>query len=282
MVTSTDPNGVLELIERHQGKQGSIIAILEDIQASYNYLPKEALELVAQKTDHSLVDLYALATFYTSFSLEPRGEHLVSVCVGTACHVRGAPSVLDECEHTLEVKSGQTTEDRSFTLTTVNCLGACALGPVAVMDGEYYRNVKKSQVPGMIKACQHADHYGPNIEIDEALVLHALCPSCNRSLMTTEHTLDDFPMIHVSVSFGDKHGWMRLSSVWGDNRIFSEHEIPLDTLVHFFCPRCHAALRSTTTCAKCEAPTIPLLNKGGGIIKLCTRRGCTEHMFDLA
>jgi len=270
------------LIERHNDKQGSIIAILEDIQASYNYLPKEALETVARETGHSLVDLYGLATFYTSFSLEQRGEHLVSVCVGTACHVRGAPRVLDEFEHTLEVKAGLTTEDRGFTLTTVNCLGACALGPVAVMDGEYYRNVKKNSVPGMVHACRNGNHRGSAIDPDEILRIHALCPSCNRSMMSSEHELDGHPMIHVSVSFGDKHGWMRLSSVWGDERIFSKHEIPQDTLVHFFCPRCHAELRSTIPCPKCNAPTIPLLNKGGGIIKMCSRRGCKEHLFDLS
>ena len=81
---------------------------------------------MADRTGHSLVDIYGVATFYKSFSLEPRGRHLVSVCMGTACHVRGAPRVLDEFEKTLEIKAGQTTPDRDFSLTTVNCLGACA------------------------------------------------------------------------------------------------------------------------------------------------------------
>jgi NADH-quinone oxidoreductase subunit E len=279
-MTSLDPGAILEIIDKRNGAQGSIIAILEDIQASYNYLPREALQIVAKRTGHSLVDLYGVATFYTSFSLEPRGEHLVSVCLGTACHVRGAPQILEAFEDNLRVAAGETTEDRSFTLTTVNCLGACALGPVAVMDGEYCRNVKKSQVPSMVRACRCGsltNHSDP----EEALGLHAVCPRCNRSLMVPDHTLDGHPMIHVTASFGRKHGWIRLSSILDDHRIQSEHEIPDNTLVDFFCPRCHAELRSPKLCPLCDAPMIPLLNRKGGMITLCSRRGCQEQTLDL-
>jgi NADH:ubiquinone oxidoreductase subunit E len=281
MKDSVNPGSVLELIDKHDGQRGSIIAILEDIQASYNYLPKDALEIVAKRTGHSLVDLYGIATFYTSFSLEPRGKHLVSVCMGTACHVRGAPDILEGFETTLEVKPGQTTGDRSFTLTTVNCLGACALGPVSVMDGEYCRNVKKSRVPMLVRSCLEANLNNSNGDPEETIHLNALCPHCNRSLMTSDHKLDGHSMIHVTASFGRKHGGMRLSSIWGDHRIQSEHEIPAGALIDFFCPRCHAELRAPKLCSRCDAPTIPLLNKQGGIITLCSRRGCTEHMFDL-
>lgn len=280
MSMTTDPENIIRIVDKHEGERGAIISILEDIQTEYNYLPEDALKIVAKKTNHSLVDIYGVATFYKSFSLEERGQHLVSVCMGTACHVRGAPDVLEAFEDTLELRAGQTNEDKTFTLSTVNCLGACALGPVAVMDGEYCRNVKTNRVPAMVKGCSEA-HLVDNTDPDEILRLNALCPRCNRSLMTPDHELDGHPMIHVTVAFGRKHGWMRLSSVWGDHRIQSQHEIPPDTLIHFFCPRCHAELRSTKLCPKCDASTIPLLNKKGGIIMLCSRRGCKEHMLDL-
>ena len=283
METAIDPSAIVELIDKHHDSRGAIIAILEDIQVSYNYLPKEALEIVAARTGHSLVDLYGIATFYTSFSLEPRGEHLVSVCMGTACHVRGAPDILDAFQASLNIEPGETTDDRRFTLTTVNCLGACALGPGAVTDGEYCRNVKKSRVPTLLRGCAESNgNDNGSGDPEEAIHIHALCPHCNRSLMAQDHPLDGHPMIHVTASFGRKHGWMRLSGIWGDHRIQSEHEVLDDALIDFFCPRCHAELRSPKLCPKCDAPTIPLLNKRGGIMTLCSRRGCKEHMFDLA
>lgn len=281
MTDRVDLGAILELIEKHQGNRGSIIAILEDIQATYNYLPRDALQIVAKRTGHPLVELYGVATFHSAFSLEPRGQHLASVCVGTACHVRGASSVLHEFEDLLGIKSGQTKDDRSFTLTTVNCLGACALGPVATMDGEYCRNVKKSSVRGMIYNCRSGDLTNGIGDPEEALYLHAVCPRCNRSLMTPDHQLDGRPMIHVTVSFGSKHGWMRLSSLLDDHRIQSQHEIPDNTLVDFFCPRCHAELHSPKQCPACDAPTVPLLNRKGGMFILCSRRGCKENWLEL-
>jgi NADH-quinone oxidoreductase subunit E len=281
MADSVNPGDVIELIDKHQGNSGSIIAILEDIQASYNYLPKAALEIVAKRTGHSLVDLFGIATFYSSFSLEPRGEHLISVCMGTACHVRGSSEILEEFEHNLGIEPGSTTDDRAYTLTTVNCLGACALGPVAVTDGEYHRNVRKNLVPEIIHSCNCGDPLNSNGEEGETIHIDALCPLCNRSLMTTDHLLDGHPMIRVTVSFGRLHGWLCLSSVWGDHRVESEYPIPDDKLVNFFCPKCHAELRSPRLCPKCDAPTVPLLNRKGGIISICSRQGCREHMLDL-
>ena len=107
------------------------------------------------------------------------------------------------------------------------------------------------------------------------------CPSCNRSLMTREHLLDGRPMVRVTVSFGRMHGWMRLSSLYGDYRIQSEYEIPDGEIVYFFCPKCHAELDSGRLCPNCDAPTITLLVRGGGTVQLCSRRGCTEHLLDL-
>lgn len=137
---------ILKILEKHNEDRGALIAILEEIQAEYGYLPQEALRTVADRTGRSLVDVYGVATFYRSFSLQPRGKHLISVCLGTACHVRGAPMVIEEFERQLGIRADETTPDREFTLETVNCLGACALGPIVVVDGDYFRNVNTRTV----------------------------------------------------------------------------------------------------------------------------------------
>lgn len=277
-----NPGNIVRIVEKHQDKRAAIITILEDIQTEYNYLPQEALQIVSKKTNHSLVDIYGIATFYTSFSLEPRGKHLISTCVGTACHVRSSSTILEEFEKVLGIKAGQTTEDKMFSLTTVNCLGACALGPVVVIDGQFYSKVKHHQVSQIVKETRQADRFERVADEDRILRMSVSCPRCNRSLMTDKHEMDGQPMIHVTVSFARKHGWMRLSSLWGDYRIESEHEIPKDTILDFFCPRCHAEFRTTSLCPRCDAPTIPLLVRGGGIMKICSRRGCKEHHYDVS
>ena len=126
------------IVNKHREERGGLISVLEDVQAEYGYLPADALQIVAGETGRPLADVYGVATFYRSFSMEPRGKHLCSVCVGTACHVRGAPAVAGEFEQQLDIPADSTTADRQFTLTTVNCLGACALGPVVVVDGYYF------------------------------------------------------------------------------------------------------------------------------------------------
>jgi NADH:ubiquinone oxidoreductase subunit E len=282
MSTALNPEHVIRIIDKRKGKHGGLIGMLWDIQSEYNYLPRGALKLVAQRTGHSLVDIYGVATFYKSFSLEPRGRHLVSVCMGTACHVRQAPRVLDEIERTLEIKAGETTPDRNFSLATVNCLGACALGPVVVVDGECERNVNPSGVRRQLQKCSRDDREQQSVSDEHVFRVDVACPECNRSLMTYDHLMDGHPMIHVTASFGRKHGWLRLSSLWGDYRRESEHEIPEDTIVNFFCPRCHAELRSTRLCPRCDAPTIPLFVRSGGIVQVCSRHGCKEHLLDLS
>ncbi len=129
---------------------GSLIAMLEEIQAEDGYLSEEALRSVAERTGRSLVDVYGVATFYRSFSLKPRGRHLICACLGTACHVRGAPGIVEELERCLGVKAGETTSDGEFTLETVNCLGACALGPIIVVDGRYFSNVDQAGVKDIV------------------------------------------------------------------------------------------------------------------------------------
>ncbi|ODS35481.1 NADH dehydrogenase [Candidatus Altiarchaeales archaeon WOR_SM1_SCG] len=127
-----------EIINRYGGEKGALISILQDMNAEFNYLPENALKYTAEELKTPLSQVYHVATFYTAFSLKPRGKHLVKVCVGTACHVRGAQKVLETIQRKLGIKPGETTKDQNFTLETVSCLGACALGPVVVVDNDYH------------------------------------------------------------------------------------------------------------------------------------------------
>ena len=139
------------IIDKYEAKKQALISVLQDIQAEYNWLPQEAIIEVAKKLNIPLIDVYGVATFFKQFSLKPRGKHIVTVCLGTACHVRGGPRIRDEVSRMLNVKPGETTKDRKFTLETVNCLGCCAIGPVVVMDNEYYGGVTTTKVKQMLK-----------------------------------------------------------------------------------------------------------------------------------
>jgi NADH-quinone oxidoreductase subunit E len=272
---------VLEIIEQHAGERGALISILEEVQATYGYLPAHALETVADRTGRSLVDIYGVATFYRAFSLKPRGRHVCTVCQGTACHVRGAPAVAGEFEKQLGVAPGETTPDKAFTLETVNCLGACALGPIVVVDGHYFSNVTSARVKQILaKARAGLDKVA--VKTDERVIpLEVSCPRCNHSLMDEKRPIDDRRSIRVTISFGGSHGWLRLSSLYGSHSIESEHEIPMDTIVNIFCPHCHAELVSASNCPTCTAPMIPMIVHGGGMAQICSRRGCKGHMLDL-
>jgi len=126
-----------EIIERYPGKPEYLIFLMQDIQAAFNYISPEALTLVCDHTGVPESQAYAVATFYQSFSLEPKGEHEIKVCQGTACHLKGSERLVEHLERRLGIEAGQTTEDLGFTLETVNCLGCCALSPVVVVDEEY-------------------------------------------------------------------------------------------------------------------------------------------------
>ena len=128
---------IQEIIDREASDEGSIISALEKIQQHYRYLPKEALILASQRLGVPLSQAYAVATFYNAFSLKPKGKYCLQICMGTACHVRGSPQLLDQMESKFNIKAGETTPDHLFTLETVNCLGACALGPIVVVNDEY-------------------------------------------------------------------------------------------------------------------------------------------------
>jgi len=126
------------IIQKHPKEKRSLIPILQDFQAKYNYLPPVALNMTSEALDVPLIDIISVASFYNAFSMEPKGEHQITVCVGTACHVRGAPNILREFERNLNLEVGHTREDGKYSLDSVACLGCCAIGPVVVVDGEYY------------------------------------------------------------------------------------------------------------------------------------------------
>ncbi len=151
MTLAAKKDKVKSIIDKHQGLRKNLIAILLDIQAAYKYLPEEPLCRVADALDMSLCDVIGVATFYRAFSLTPRGKHTCLVCMGTACHVRGGPKILDEIERKLEIQAGETTKDRKFTLETVACLGCCAIGPVVVVDGEYHGHATINKVGGILE-----------------------------------------------------------------------------------------------------------------------------------
>jgi NADH-quinone oxidoreductase subunit E len=142
---------VKEILDNYQCDRSQLISILQDIQAEYRYLPRAALVQVAEAMTIPMTQVYSVATFFRSFSLTPRGKHTINVCTGTACHVRGAMRILEEMERELGINKGKTTEDMKFTLETVNCVGACALGPITVVDGEYTGQMKPDKVKTLLK-----------------------------------------------------------------------------------------------------------------------------------
>lgn len=129
---------VEEIIDSYGADRSASLAILQDVQREYHFLPREALELVAQRLNMPVGHIYQMATFFKAFSLKPKGEYLIKVCLGTACHVQGGPHILDQIEHDLKIKSGQTTPDGKFSVEAVRCLGACALAPIVVVNEEVY------------------------------------------------------------------------------------------------------------------------------------------------
>jgi NADH-quinone oxidoreductase subunit E len=136
---------VRTVVGNHQRRKRSLIPILQDIQEKSRWLPPEILDEVARELEIPPAHVYSVATFYKSFSLAPRGRHICTVCMGTACHVRGGTAVLEHFERKLGIRAGQTTPDKEYTLERVNCLGACALAPLAVVDGQYYGQMTETK-----------------------------------------------------------------------------------------------------------------------------------------
>lgn len=140
-----------QIIDRYQAQPTDLLAILQDIQAEENWLPQPALEHVADRLNIPVSRIYTMASFFKALSLEPRGKHICTVCMGTACHVRGAPRILDEICRELDVADGETSADGEYTVESVNCVGACALGPLVIVDGEYQGNMTSAKTKKLIK-----------------------------------------------------------------------------------------------------------------------------------
>ncbi len=139
------------IIKKYEGKKEFLICILQDIQNVFEYLPRQALIHVSENLEIPLIQVYGVATFFKAFSLTPKGGHTCTICLGTACHVRGAEKVLDKVKRSLDIDVGETTKDMQFTLKTVNCLGACALGPMMVVDDDYHGHMAQNKVDEILK-----------------------------------------------------------------------------------------------------------------------------------
>lgn len=140
-----------KIIKRYNNSKTALISILQDIQSKNKWLPPEILLYISKKLEIPLINIFSIVTFYKSFSLKPRGKHLITVCLGTACHVRGGPQVLEEIKNQLAIDVNETTPDENFTLQTVRCLGVCALGPLITIDDEYYGQVTTKTIPSILK-----------------------------------------------------------------------------------------------------------------------------------
>lgn len=145
------PEKVESIIESYKDKKELLISLLQDIQAECNYLPKEVLVDVSETLDIPLSQVFSVVTFFKAFSLKPRGRHLITICVGTACHVRASQRLVDKLERDYDLRPSSTTEDFRFTLETVNCLGCCALGPVVVVDGKYESQINADKLDRVLK-----------------------------------------------------------------------------------------------------------------------------------
>ena len=142
------------LLKEFQPDQKDLIHVLHKVQAELGYISPEAIAAISRHLKISESEIYGVLTFYKAFSLKPRGTHIVTICMGTACHVRGAPRILDEFGRRLDLEAGETSEDNMFTLETVNCVGACALGPIAIVDGEYHGQLKTNQIEKILSSLE--------------------------------------------------------------------------------------------------------------------------------
>ncbi|MFH1413379.1 MAG: NAD(P)H-dependent oxidoreductase subunit E [Candidatus Omnitrophota bacterium] len=144
-----------KILKNRERSPQELIEVLQDVQKICNYLPEEILRAISQELKVPLIEVFRVANFYKAFTLKPRGKHLLTVCLGTACHVRGAPRFLDEVLGQLNINAGETTEDGMFTVETVNCLGACALGPVVVLNGKYYDHMTTGKLRTLIQGVRN-------------------------------------------------------------------------------------------------------------------------------
>lgn len=155
---TVDMQQVDEILADYPAQTEQLIQVLQDVNRAFNYLPAEALRRVSETLGVPVARVYGVARFYSAFSLEPRGRNIVQVCEGTACHVRGAARVGDEFRRLLELPpAGGTTPDMEFTVVGVNCVGACALGPVVIANGEYHGKLRANHVGKLVRTLRKKD-----------------------------------------------------------------------------------------------------------------------------
>ncbi|GIW49371.1 MAG: NADH dehydrogenase [Caloramator sp.] len=145
---------VMKVIEEHKTVKGGLIPVLHEIQDTYGYLPEDILKIVSKELDIPMAEIFGVASFYSYFSLEPKGEHIIRVCLGTACYVKGAQGLIDRLSKELNVEVGKTTEDGKFTLEATRCLGACGLAPVMVIGEKVYGRITPEDIPNILKEYQ--------------------------------------------------------------------------------------------------------------------------------
>lgn len=150
-ILESNAEKVENLIESYIDKKEQLISLLQEVQAEFNYIPQDVLVRISQKLEIPLSQIFSVATFFQAFSLKPRGRHTITVCLGTACHIRGGQRLVDKIERDYDLKPGETTEDMRFSLETANCLGCCALGPVMVVDGKYESKVTPDKLDKILK-----------------------------------------------------------------------------------------------------------------------------------
>jgi len=157
-----DMTNIDAIIDRYDKAPAALLAIMQDVQDEERYLPKEAMDRIASSLEIPITRVYQMATFFESFHLEPRGKHVCTVCMGTACHVRGAQRLVEQLERDLDIPSGETTKDLMFTIEEVNCVGACALGPLVIINGDYHGNMTSGSLQKVVKKIKKAEAKGGN------------------------------------------------------------------------------------------------------------------------
>ena len=142
---------ITEICDRYASEKTPLMMILSDIQNEYGYIPLEVQELVSEKTGISVAEIYGVVTFYSFFSLQPKGKYVIGCCLGTACYVKGAQQVIDKFSEILGIAPGETTEDGLFTIDALRCIGACGIAPAVTINGKVYPKLAVSAIPGIIE-----------------------------------------------------------------------------------------------------------------------------------
>ena len=149
--TKEQMDELLACIEKNRGDKGALMPVMHEAQEIYGYLPVEVQTVIAEKLGIPLAEVYGVATFYSQFSLNPKGKHQISVCLGTACYVKGSDKILEVLERELKIKCGECTPDGNFSIDSCRCVGACGLAPVMIIDGEVYGKLKDGDVEKILQ-----------------------------------------------------------------------------------------------------------------------------------